>query len=191
MGSIPVPKLSVEEYLALDRAAELKSEYHDGEIFPIVAVSVPHGIISINVGRRLAERLDDKPCVAVGSPIRVRVSPAKFVYPDIVVICGEPVLADEAQDTITNPKVIVEVLSPSTADYDYGGKFALYRTLPSLEEYILVAQDQPRIEVFRKSSNTRWILTTYEGLESAVKVESLDITLSLKDVYAGIDLTPR
>lgn len=191
MGVISVPKLSVEEYLKIDRAAELKSEYHDGEMFPIVAVSMAHSVISANVTYSLVGRLKGGSCFVLTSPMRVRVSPTRFVYPDLAVICGTPVLTDEAQDTLTNPKVIIEVLSPSTADYDYGAKFALYRRMPSFEEYILIAQGDPRIEVFHKAHDGGWVLHTYEGLETTIKLKSLNITLALADIYAGIDLNPR
>lgn len=182
-----VPKLSVEEYLRVDRAAELKSEYHDGDMFPIAAVSLQHAVIVPNVCYSLIGSLKGGRCRVASSPIRVRVSPTKFVYPDIMVYCEQPDLTDEVRDTITNPKVIVEILSPSTADYDYGGKFTFYRLLASFEEYLLVAQDQPRVEVFRKMPDSRWLLTTYEGLEASVKVESVEISLPLSEFYAGVE----
>jgi Uma2 family endonuclease len=190
MGALPIPRLSVEEYLALDRAAEVPSEYHDGEMFPMVAVSLQHSGLSANLSRRLGERLDGTPCRVWASPLRVRVAPTKFVIPDITVTCGSPTLTDEHQDTLTNPKVIVEILSPSTADYDYGSKFALYRRLESFEEYVLVAQDEPRIEVIRKTDDARWVITTYEGLDKLAQIESLAISLPLAEVYAGVELPP-
>jgi Uma2 family endonuclease len=179
----PILKISVEEYLAFDRAGQLRSEYHDGEVFPKIAASWAHARISTNALRRLAERLDGTTCQVADSSVRVRVGPTKFVYPDMLVVSGKPVFTDEVLDTITNPKVIVEVLSPSTADYDYGGKFALYRGLPSFEEYLLIAQDEPRIEVFHRAPDGRWILSSYEGLESVARVESLEIELPLTEIY--------
>src|SRR5580658_6571297 len=101
MGALPVPKLSVEEYLALDRVAEIPSEYHDGEMLPIETSSLAHSAIEINLARRLAERLDGKPCRAFGS-LRVRATPTKFLLPDILVVCGKPELTDETQETLTN-----------------------------------------------------------------------------------------
>jgi Uma2 family endonuclease len=118
------------------------------------------------------------------------VSPTKFLIPDIIVVCGKPALTDEHQDTITNPKVIVEILSPSTADYDYGEKFILYRRLESFEEYLLVSQDQPRVEVARKTPDKRWVISTYEGMDAVVNVESLDVSLPLRDIYGGVELSP-
>jgi Uma2 family endonuclease len=160
-------------------------------MFPIVAVSWEHSVLAANVVRRLAERLDGTPCRAVVSPLRVRVSSSKFVYPDVAVICGVPTLTDEVQDTITNPKVVVEILSPSTADYDYGEKFVLYRQLPSFEEYLLIAQDQPRVEVYCKAADRSWVLNTYDRLDDTIELKSLQITIALSDIYAGIDLAQR
>jgi len=187
MSAVSIPKLSVEEYLAADSDAELHSEYHDGEIFPIVAVTFKHGRIAVKTARHLDERLDGKPCRVVNSPVRVRVSPTRFVYPDILVVCGKPAYTDEKQETLTNPKVIIEILSPSTEGYDRGPKFALYRNLPSFDEYLLIAQDQPRIEVFRKAADNQWILTIWEGLGATARVESLDITLPLAEIYFEVE----
>jgi len=183
MSASPIPKMTVEEYLAFDRASESRLEYHDGEVFPVVAATFEHGRIAINMARRLAERLDGTPCRALDSSVRLRVSPTQFVYPDFVVFCGKPDLADDFHDTILNPKVIFEILSPSTANYDYGGKFALYRRLPTFEEYVLIAQDAPRIEIFRKRADNSWVLTSYEGLESTAPIESINISLSLAEIY--------
>ena len=111
-------------------------------------------------------------------------------FPDQLVVCGKPAFTDEAADTITNPKLIVEVLSPSTADFDCGGKFALYRRLPTLEEYVLIAQDRPNVDVFLKTPDGRWILTPYEGLQAVVKLDSLGIALLLAEHYAGVEFRP-
>ncbi len=185
MSATFAPKLSVEEYLAIDRLAELKSEYHDGEMFPINAVSWEHAIIAVNLAALLHGALRGGTCRTAISPIRVRVSPTQFVYPDLAVVCNEPAFTDEKVDTITNPKVVVEILSPSTADYDYGGKFQLYRRLESFEEYVLVFQKEPRVEVFRKAPDGRWVLTTYEGTGAKVEVESLAVSIPMADIYAG------
>ena len=189
MSAMPVAKLSVDEYLAYDRAAEERNEYHDGQMFPVVAASLAHSALQFNIGRRLAERLDGMPCRVVGASLRVRVSSSRFVYPDILVYCGKPALTDEHDDTITNPKVIVEVLSPSTGDYDYGKKFIFYRSLASFEEYLLVSQDLPRVEVARKTPEGRWVLSTYEGLNAAVNVESLGISMPMAQLYEGVEFS--
>lgn len=189
MGALPVPKISVEEYLALDRAAEVKSEYHDGEMFPIESVTFAHARIGLRVGGWLDRQLLHTACSPAGPGLRVRVSPTKYIVPDIVVVCGKPELTDEHQDTITNPKVILEILSPSTMNYDYGEKFRLYRKLPSFEEYVLVFQDWPRIETFRKTPDNRWVLSTFEGLDAVAVIESVALSLPLRDVYEGVALS--
>jgi Uma2 family endonuclease len=187
MGGAPVLKLTVEEYLELDRKAEVPSEYDDGEMFPVEAVTLEHSRIDRNLTVGLTNRLEGGPCELTGSSMRVRVSPTEYLIPDIMVFCGKPVLADRYRDTVTNPKVIVEILSHSTADYDYGEKFRLYRLLESLEEYILVAQDSPRVEVFRRTPAARWILSTHEGLEDAVAVETLGISIPMAEIYRGVE----
>ncbi|MFN7919878.1 MAG: Uma2 family endonuclease [Bryobacteraceae bacterium] len=183
MGAAPVLKLSVEEYLAADRASELKSEFHEGHMFPVAAASWEHTRIGMEFARLLGNELHGGPCKIAGDTLRVRVSAAQFVYPDLMVVCGKPAFTDEYVDTITNPMVIIEILSPSTSDYDSGGKFRLYRQLDSFKEYVLVAQDQPRIEVFRKNPNGRWELTTYEGFSARVELESLGLSIPLAGIY--------
>ena len=189
MGALSVEKLSVEEYLAIDRASEVRSEYHDGLMFPFVGASLAHSVLLVNICRRLAERLDDTPFRVTAATLRVRVSRSNYVYPDLLVYCGKPALTDEHSDIITNPKVIVEILSPSTQDYDYGKKFILYRNLASFEEYLLVSQDRPRVEVSRKTPESRWILTTYEGLDAVVNVESLGISIPMAELYVGVEFS--
>ncbi|MFN0192879.1 MAG: Uma2 family endonuclease [Aestuariivirga sp.] len=131
MGAAPVVKLSVEEYLAVDRVAERQSEYHDGEMFPIANVTWEHGLIVGNTAHALVQRLEKTPCHLAVAPVRVRATPTRFLLPDIMIVCGKPAFTDGAADTITNPKLIVEVLSPPTSDFDYGGKFAISELLIS------------------------------------------------------------
>lgn len=185
MSAASIPKLwTVEEYLADDRAAERPSEYHDGHVLPIENSTWAHARIVATISSQLVAGLRGGSCTGL-SQIRVRISPTKFVYPDLVVVCGKPVFDDSYGDTITNPKLIVEVLSRSTAGYDYGDKFLLYQRLPSFEEYVLVAQDQPRVTVYRKTTERRWLMTVYEGLESTAKFETIGVELALANVYDG------
>ena len=186
MGSaLAHPKMTVEEYLAYDRAAEFRNEYHDGEIFPLEAASMRHARISLNLALEFDKQLKSTSC-CVTQAIRVRVNQRKFLYPDLLVYCGSPQLTDEVQDTITNPKVIVEILSPSTADYDFGTKFRLYQALDSFEEYLIVSQDQPRVEVSHRTPAGSWLTTAYEGLDAVCPLESLRIKLLLSDIYARL-----
>ena len=178
--------MSPEQYLAFDRAQEFKSEYHDGELFAVVAATLRHGRIALRMGAAMDSRLRGGPCSTAVNPVRVRVSPTKFVYPDVLVVCGEPRFTDEVADTLTNPKVIVEVLSPSTEDYDLGRKFKLYRRLPSFVEYLLVAQEQPRVTIHRRQADDAWKEEDIEGLGSVVRVQSLGIEIPLAEIYEGI-----
>ena len=186
MGAFPIPRLSVEEYLALDNEAELPSEYHDGEMFEMEAATESHGVIGANVAACFVPALRGTPC-RVMIPVRVRISPTKYVYPDLTVVCGKSMTADQTRETIVNPKVIVEILSPKTEGYDYHRKFDMYRQLSTFEEYLLIAQDQPRIEIFRKAPDSSWTLFTYEGAGAVARVHSLGIELPLDEIYAGVE----
>jgi len=186
MSAAPVAKLTVEEFLAAERAADLRNEYHDGEVFPLVAAGWNHGVITGNCYQAASARLKGTSCRLSVSAVKVRVSPTKLVVPDLVVVCGRPAFTDEASDVITNPKVVLEVLSPSTRNYDRGDKFDLYRLLPSFEEYVLIAQDEAKVEVIRRHSDGRWVITFCQGTESVAQLESLDISLPLAELYAGV-----
>ena len=184
MGAQPFPRLAVEDYLALDRAAEHKSEFHDGEMFPIVAATVAHARLASRVASLFESRLK-RHCYGL-TAMRVRVTAAKFVYPDYAVVCGSPQLTDEHQDTLINPKAVVEVLSPSTADYDRGAKFDLYRQLPSFEEYLLVFQDERRVELLRKTNAERWTIDTLIAPDTRIELASLGVEFPLAELYEGI-----
>jgi Uma2 family endonuclease len=187
MSAASVVKLSVEEYLAMQRATDARYEYRDGEVFPVVGATVAHAAITSNVTAAFGVRLAATPCQAY-SAAQVRTSQKHYVSPDLVIVCGRPVYTDGHADTLTNPKVVVEILSPSTTDYDYGGKFELYRLLPSLDEYVLIAQHRPRIETYRKTPDGRWLLSTFDGLDATVLVESLEISIPLSEVYNRVEL---
>ena len=178
---------TVEEYFALDDASERPLEYHNGELFPTVGASPQHSVILVNASYCFGARLKGGPCFAACAP-RVQTTASNYVYPDLAVICGGFQYSAESANAITNPKVIVEILSPTTADFDHGGKFALYSRLPSFTEYVLVAQDQAMIEVFYKESEVQWILRKYEGLNSIVQIRSLEIEIPAAEIYAGIEL---
>jgi Uma2 family endonuclease len=140
----------------------------------------------LNLAGVLRERLRGSGCRAL-LPLRVRTTPRNFLYPDLVIICGKPRLTDEKQDTLINPKVIIEILSPSTRDYDYGGKFELYRQIPAFEEYLLVSQSEPKVEVFRKSSDDLWTLRTCRGIEAEVALESVQVTIPLREIFENVE----
>ena len=190
MSAFAVGKLTVEEYFAMDESSESPLEYYDGEIFPVVDATLEHAIIHVNVSFCLAGRLKGSPCRAA-SQLRVRTNARNYVVPDLAVVCGGFIQAPESKNITINPKVILEILSPTTADFDHGGKFALYCKLPSFTEYVLIAQDTPKVEVFFKESDVKWILSIYEGIQSNVKIESLGIEIPASEIYAGIEFPSR
>ena len=183
MGALAIPRLTPEAYLELDRRAEWKSEFHDGGMFPVEAATANHSSISINLAGLLWSALKGSQCRAFGAPFRLRVSDDKYVYPDFMLVCGKPLVMDSQNDTLINPQVVIEVLSPSTEDYNYGRKFKFYRSIPSVREYILVSQSEPGIDVYRRVGPHQWTLDTVKGLAAPVSVESTAITMSLSDVY--------
>ena len=188
MSANPLPRLTAEAYLAMDRAAEWKSEFHDGEMFPIQAISLRHATIATNIVGTLRSRLRSAGCTILTGPLRVRISPTQFVYPDYQIVCGKAQLTDENSDTVTNPKVVIEILSPSTANYDHGEKFDLYRRLSSMEAYVLVAQAERKVEVFSKQSESVWALTIVASPDQLVRLKSVGIEFSLDELYEGVEI---
>ncbi len=177
------PHYSAEEYLSLERSATIKSEFHDGQIFAMTGASRAHNLITINIARELSQQLKSRPCEAYVNDMRVKAAKARsYHYPDIAVVCGTPEFEDAHVDTLLNPTLLIEVLSPSTEAYDRGGKFAHYRKIESLREYLLVMQDQPSIERYLRQGEV-WVLSEALGLEASVLLESIDCQLSLLEVY--------
>jgi Uma2 family endonuclease len=174
---------TAEEYLTLERSASSKSEFHDGQIYAMTGASRKHNLITVNIARELSVQLKKSPCEAYVNDMRVKAAEARsYHYPDIVVACGTAQFEDAHVDTLLNPTLLVEVLSPSTEAYDRGGKFAHYRKIPTLREYLLVAQDQPSIERYQRQGDV-WILTEAVGLDAAMSLESIGCELSLREVY--------
>jgi Uma2 family endonuclease len=181
-------KWTVEEYLAFERQSEERHEYFDGEIFAMSGASEQHIIITGNTFSSLLVQLRKRPCKVYPIDMRVKVSPNKYMYPDISVICGEPQF-EGTIDMLVNPTLIIEVLSPSTEMYDRGKKFEYYRTLPSLQEYLLIAQDTVHIEHYTRQSRGGWFFLEVKTLEASIELLSIDCTLLLTDVYDKITFT--
>ena len=184
MSAQPIPRITSEQYLAMERAAEFKSEYYGGYMYAMAGGTIPHAHIIANFTGALFQALKDGPCMALSSDARLRVPPsALFTYPDIMVVCGEAQFADDQNDTILNPTVIVEVLSKSTEGHDRGFKFVHYRTLDSFREYVLVSTGEARVEKFLRQAEGRWILSEFAGLGAVCPIESLDCRILLADIY--------
>ncbi len=186
MASLPTPHITEDEYLRLDRAAETKSEFVDGEIFAMSGGSLNHSLFAVKWVVELSLKLRGRNCIVFNSDARVRTpSSGSYVYPDISVVCGKPQTHRQADDILTNPVVVIEVLSPSTADYDRGGKFALYREIATLQDYILVHADSIHVESFTRQP-AGWLFREYRGAETVVPIASIDCAVLLGEVYAGV-----
>jgi Uma2 family endonuclease len=174
-----------QEYLAQEEVAESKSEFFRGEIFAMAGGTLNHNTIASNANRVLGDAVRRMPCRSLTSDQRLLVEEnGLYTYPDVVLVCGEPRFAPKRNDTITNPVLIVEVLSDSTREYDRGVKFQLYRDIPTLQHFILVEQDVVRVEYYRKHEN-EWLFMSYTRLSDAltIKLETGEIKLRVRDLY--------
>lgn len=180
--------LSRDEYLAFERASSEKHEYANGEVFGMSGCTREHSLITGNIHGELRAALLDRPCEVHTSDMRVKIaSTGRYVYPDASVVCGEPRFEDAHVDTLTNPNLIVEVLSDSSEAYDRGDKFAQYRSLPSMTDFVLVAQTAVRIEHFRRQSDGKWLLTIV-GPGERLTLESLGVAIAVDRVYLKVSL---
>lgn len=187
---------TVEQYLALERESDERQEYLDGQIYAMAGESPEHGTICTNLTMLLASQLRGGPCQAWSKDMKVRSGPTPsarptrglYSYPDLVVVCGEPEFHDDYRDVLLNPKVIIEVLSPSTEAYDRGQKFHRYRTwLPSLTDYLMFAQREPMADHFVRHENGLWVITEpVNELAGRVEIPSIGCALQLSDVYDRI-----
>lgn len=186
MTAVAKRRLTAEEYLAIERKTEFRSEYFAGEIFAMSGASREHNLIASNLNREIGEQLKDRPCEIYPSDMRVRVPSGLYTYPDVVVVCGSPKFDDDHVDTLLNPLVLIEVLSESTADYDRGTKFKHYRQITSLREYVLVYQESAQIEHFVLGSDGKWSLTEIAGLDKTLSLESIECLIPLAEVYRKV-----
>lgn len=187
MSSHAAARITAEEYLVLERQASYKSEYFQGEIFAMAGASRRHNLISLNIGAELRAQLKQRPCEVYTSDMRVKIPrTGLYTYPDVVVVCGEPAFEDAEVDTLLNPTLLVEVLSPSTADYDRGGKFEQYRTVPAVQEYLLVAQAQCHVVHYTRQPDNAWRLTETSDFQAQLHLPSIGCVLALSEVYARV-----
>jgi Uma2 family endonuclease len=179
-------KFTPEEFLAIERRAEERSQYVCGHIYNMAGASPRHELLCANVVAALHRSL--KPmCHVYGSNLRIRTTAdGLFTYPDASVVCGALQFHDEREDTVTNPMVILDVLSKSTERFDRGGKFDLCKSIASLRSYILIAQHRPRVELFVRQPDGEWTLTVTEGLSARLEVESVGSWLDMSDIYRGV-----
>ena len=179
-----------EEYLSLEDEALEKSEFFQGRIYAMSGGSSNHSIISVNVTIAFGNSLRNRPCIVYNSDFRVKIPQANlYTYPDISVACGTPLIYTfKNTQTLTNPNLILEVLSSSTEKYDRTGKFESYKLIPTLTDYLLVAQDRTRVEHFVRQADKSWSCTVSEGLDAIVKIDTLECELPLAEIYLKVDL---
>lgn len=178
-----------EEYLALEEAADFRSEYYQGEIFAMAGESLNHNRIAIDLCGRLNQAILNQNCEAFIENVRVWIETVKlFTYPDIVIVCGDPKFLQNRDDTIINPLIIIEVLSNSTKSYDRGDKFMLYRAIPTLREYILINQYKTQVEKFNLNENGQWVLSEYLHADDVLDFSSVNFHINLTGIYARVQL---
>jgi Uma2 family endonuclease len=179
------PTVTFAEYLAQEKASETKHQLVGGEIFALAGGTIEHARLALKVGSALGAQLRDRPCELFSSDLRVRVAATDLAtYPDLSVVCGRIETDPADRNTLVNPIVLVEVLSDSTEAFDRGAKFAHYRRIPALREYVLVSQRDRRIEVFRRNADESWMFFE-AGAGQSVSLMSIDCRLSVDEVYAN------
>lgn len=186
--------LTFAEYVAIESASDVRHELVDGEMYAMAGGSAAHSMLAVRFAAVLYPALRGSPCRVFGSDFRVVIPDGDFAtYPDLSIICGEIQRPEGDRHAATNPRVLVEVLSPSTEGYDRGGKFARYRRLPTLQEYVVVSQDRPLVEVYRRNADGTWTMTE-AGPGGVVQLSSVGATLSMDELYADVppgDETPE
>lgn len=190
-------KFSAEDYLEFERNSAERHEFLDGEVLAMAGESIEHSTVNSNLTAEVVYKLKGKNCRALSPNMKVQSghffkqkknAKGLFSYPDLTVVCGEPAFLDENSDVLTNPKVIFEVLSPSTEAFDRGEKFSRYRAWnETLTDYVLIWQDIPVIEHFHRQTDNRWLLTIVEGVENILEIESIEVSINLSDIYDRID----
>jgi Uma2 family endonuclease len=188
MSSQTHPHFTPQEYLAIERSSQQKNEYLNGEIFAMGGASERHNLIAGNVFASLHAQLRGQPCKVYSSDMRVKITmTGLYTYPDIVALCGEARFDDERRDTLLNPNVIIEVLSKSTEGYDRGEKFAHYRRIETLTEYILISQDRHRIEHYVRQQDNQWLMSEVSEIGGSLELPSIKCRLKLTEIYDKVE----
>jgi Uma2 family endonuclease len=193
MTAQPRPYLTETDYLERERVSTMKHEYYAGEVFAMSGASEAHNLIASNVNASLYAQIRGRGCRIYPSDMRIKIiKTGLYTYPDITIICGQPEFTDMTKrDTLLNPTVIIEILSPSTERYDRGVKFQNYRTIETLKEYILIAQNKYHIERYTRQEPQTWILTEAVGIDTSIMLDSIQCVLSLGDTYELVELPPE
>jgi Uma2 family endonuclease len=180
-----------QEYLALERVSKEKHEYFEGKVIAMAGASLKHNDIVAHLLREIGGILKDKPCRILPSDIRIAIpSGESYMYPDATIVCGQPELTDAQFDTLKNPMVIFEVLSPSNEDHDRGKKFFFYRQIPSFKEYFLVDSTKPFIEVSRREENGAWKFEIIVDPDGELFIASIGVSIPIAEVYRNVSFQP-
>jgi len=176
-------KITPQEYLAFERQATEKHEFVDGIIYAMSGASKEHNFISSNITGELYLAFKKRPCVVCANDMRVKVNESDYVYPDVVAVCGDAQFEDNTFDTLSNPTVIIEILSDSTERYDKGRKAELYRALPTMQDYVLISQTHCYIEHYQRQTATQWLLTIISQMDEKLTLPSVNVTIAVQDIY--------
>jgi Uma2 family endonuclease len=184
-----IERYTPQQYLEMERKADFKSENCDGYITAMACASREHNLIAGNLHGEIRSQLKGRPCEVYMSDMRLLVSPTGlYTYPDVMALCGDAQFEDSEVDTLLKPMLIVEVLSDSTESYDRGKKFGHYRRLPSLREYVLVAQDEVKVERYARRGND-WVLTEMNDLDDTLQLTSIECQIPLREIYARVNFS--
>lgn len=177
-------QFTADEYLAMERVAEYKSEFYGGEIFALAGGTADHSLVAGNLVHALNGLLDAKPCRVFNSDMRLHVRRSGlYTYPDVMVICGKVQFIERRTDTVTNPLLIIEVSSESTRDYDRGAKLDFYKQIPSLQEFALIDSDRARAECYRRAADSGWLIDTVDGLDADLRLQSVACDIAMRRIY--------
>ena len=188
MRTMPGQRLTLDEYIALEELSEIKHEFFEGTVSEMTDFSLAHNLIAVNVIGILHPQLRGKSCRMYSSNQRFKVeATGLFTYPDASVVCGPAQFADAPKHTMTNPTVIIEILSPSTEGYDREKKFRHYRKIGSLRAYLLIAQDSMHVELYTRQEQNRWLLVEFTEKEAMVPLDVIGCTMDVKDIYEDVE----
>ena len=189
MSTNPKAFLTPEQYLEIERGAEFKSEYFNGEMFAMAGAKEAHNLLTMNAGFALHAQLRSRPCRVYANDMRVKVSATGlYTYPDVIGVCGERHFLGDQRDTLLNPNLIVEVLSPTTEAYDRGRKFEHYKAIESFTEYLLISSDRVHVDLFRRQPGGDWLLKSANRTEDVLDLQSVGCRLSLAELYEQVEL---
>lgn len=190
MSTQPHTFVTPEEYLEIERRAECKSEYYQGEMYAMARAGWIHNLIAANTVAQLINGLRSKPCAATPSDMRVHIpATGLYTYPDVVVVCGEPQFLDGRRDTVVNPTLLVEILSPSTEAYDRGRKAEHYRSISSLQAYLLISSDRVHVDLYTRQPAEQWLLTSAGSPGDSLDLDAVGYRLSLAELYDKVDFS--